>query len=155
MTSTMSIAIGLHLRSAVAWVGGIFFAHMVLRPAVIHALEPPLRLLLWRRIFAGFFPWVWISVIVLTVTGYWAVVADLGGLNQQSWHILLMQLIGIPMILVFLYIYFTPYQDLKTAVVKQDWSGGGKQLSTIRKLVGTNLILGIGLVIIGSAGRYI
>ena len=155
MTSTMPIAIGLHLCSAVAWVGGMFFAHMVLRPAAIHVLEPPLRLLLWRRIFAGFFPWVWISVIVLTVTGYWAVVADLGGLNQQFWHILLMQLIGIPMILVFLYIYFIPYQDLKTAVVKQDWSGGGKQLSTIRKLVGTNLILGIGLVIIGSAGRYI
>lgn len=155
MTSAMPIAIGFHLCSAVVWVGGMFFAHMVLRPAAIHVLEPPLRLLLWRQILARFFPWVWLSVIVLTVTGYWAVVANLGGLNQQSWHILLMQLIGIPMILVFLYIYFIPYQGLKTAVVKQDWSNGGKQLSTIRKLVGINLILGIGLVIIGSAGRYI
>ncbi|MAE22523.1 MAG: hypothetical protein CMK92_08870, partial [Pseudomonas sp.] len=31
----------LHLLAAVIWVGGMFFAWMILRPAAVDALEPP------------------------------------------------------------------------------------------------------------------
>ena len=40
----MSVAITLHLLAALIWVGGMFFAHMALRPAVNTMLEPPQRL---------------------------------------------------------------------------------------------------------------
>ena len=35
----MSVSIALHLISAVIWVGGMFFAHMALRPAAAQAVS--------------------------------------------------------------------------------------------------------------------
>ena len=57
----MVILIALHILAAVIWVGGMFFAYMVLRPSA-GPLEPPTRLALWRRVFGRFFPWVWASI---------------------------------------------------------------------------------------------
>ena len=50
----MVIAFALHVLSAVIWVGGMFFAYVILRPAT-SAMEPPTRLRLWRRVFQKFF----------------------------------------------------------------------------------------------------
>ena len=74
----LSIAILLHLLSAVVWVGGMFFAYMVLRPVAGGVLEPPLRLELWRQIFSRFFPWVSLSIVILFITGLWMSWAMLG-----------------------------------------------------------------------------
>ncbi len=52
------VATSLHTVAAVLWVGGIFLAYRVLRPAAM-ALEPPQRLTLWADVFGRFFPWVW------------------------------------------------------------------------------------------------
>lgn len=48
----------IHLLAAIVWVGGMFFAYMVLRPAAVEVLEPPARLRLWNVVFRRFFPWV-------------------------------------------------------------------------------------------------
>lgn len=40
----MSIALILHILAAVIWVGGMFFAYVVLRPVAAGQLQPPLRL---------------------------------------------------------------------------------------------------------------
>ena len=64
----MPILITLHVLAAVVWVGGMFFAYMVVRQSA-GPLEPPLRLLLWHRIFNRFFPWVWASIVLLLVSG--------------------------------------------------------------------------------------
>ena len=53
----MVTAVSLHILAAIVWIGGMFFAVLVLRPAA-GPLEPPDRLALWRRVFARFFPWV-------------------------------------------------------------------------------------------------
>ncbi len=45
----------LHLLAAVVWVGGMFFAWMILRPAAVDILEPPARLRLWLSVFKRFF----------------------------------------------------------------------------------------------------
>ena len=60
----------IHGMAAVAWVGGIFFAYMALRPAANKTLEPPLRLRLWQSAYTHFFPWVWVMIALLLVTGY-------------------------------------------------------------------------------------
>ncbi|WP_343074980.1 hypothetical protein [sulfur-oxidizing endosymbiont of Gigantopelta aegis] len=52
---TYSLAFTLHLLSAVIWVGGMFFAHMILRPSAVEQLEPPQRLPLWVAVFGRFF----------------------------------------------------------------------------------------------------
>lgn len=151
----MSIAITLHLLAVVVWVGGMFFAYMALRPVAATLLEPPLRLPLWSQTFARFFPWVWASVILLPVTGYWMILNVFGGFANLAVYIHIMQVIGIVMTLIFLHVYFAPYRRLRQAVSAGDFAAGGKQLGIIRKLIGINLILGMALIVVASSGRYL
>lgn len=53
--TAFSLVYTLHVLSALVWVGGMFFAWMVLRPAAMKALEGPGRLKLWVEVFQGFF----------------------------------------------------------------------------------------------------
>ncbi len=48
----------LHVLAAVLWVGGMFFAWMVLRPAAVAVLQAPERLRLWAEVFRRFVQWV-------------------------------------------------------------------------------------------------
>ena len=57
-------ALIVHTLAAVVWVGGMFFAHQALRPAAA-ALDPPLRLPLWSRVFDRFFAWVIAAIVLL------------------------------------------------------------------------------------------
>ena len=151
----MFIAITLHLLAVVIWVGGMFFAYMALRPVAAALLEPPQRLPLWSLTFARFFPWVWLSVILLPVTGYWMILYVFGGFGSLALYIHIMQGVGILMTLIFLHVFFAPYARLKRAVAAGDFPAAGKQLATIRTLIGTNLILGLALIVIASSGRYL
>jgi len=150
-----AIAFGLHALSAVIWVGGMFFAYQILRPVAAAQLEPPLRLRLWAGVFSRFFPWVWLIVIVLPVSGYLIVFGLLGGLDNLSIHIQLMQALGWLMILLYLHLYFAPYPRLKEAIVTENWSEAAKQLARIRRIIGINLGLGVIVVATATAGRFV
>jgi uncharacterized membrane protein len=151
----MFIAITLHLLAVVIWVGGMFFAYMALRPVAATLLEAPQRLPLWSLTFARFFPWVWVSVILLPVTGYWMILKVFGGFGSLALYIHIMQGVGILMILIFLHVFFAPYRRLKQAVAAGDFTTAGKHLALIRKLIGLNLTLGIALIVVASSGRYL
>jgi len=151
----MSLAITLHVLAAVIWVGGMFFAWMILRPVAVELLEPPQRLTLWYRTFQRFFPWVWAAVIVLLATGLWMLFAVFGGMGGAGVHIHLMLVIGLVMMAIFLHIWFVPFPRLGRAVADEDWPRGGKQLGQIRRLIGINVILGLVTVAIASGGRYL
>gem|GEM_PF-2980935 len=75
----MTLAIVIHLMAAIVWVGGMFFAAVVLRPATVRVLEAPDRLLLWVDVLKTFFLWVGISIVLLLATGYGMVFGGLGG----------------------------------------------------------------------------
>lgn len=151
----MSLALTLHVLAAVLWVGGMFFAWMILRPVAAGLLDPPQRLTLWSGVFDRFFPWVWASVAVLLVTGLWMLFAVFGGMAGARWHIHLMLLLGLAMMAIYLHVWFAPYRRLRRAVGEADWPEGGRQLGQIRRLIGINLILGILTVAIASGGRYL
>ena len=144
-----SIAAILHTISAVVWVGGMFFAYIVLRPAT-GPLEPAARLALWRRVFGGFFPWVFAAVVLLLITGF---TLFLGGYAAGP-HVHLMMAVGIIMILIFLHLYFAPWKRFRVALAAGDNGAAAAQLNQIRILVTVNLILGLITVAIGSSGRY-
>jgi uncharacterized membrane protein len=150
----VSLAIALHTLAAVLWVGGMFFAHMALRPSAASLLEPPQRLPLWSATFSRFFPWVWVSVLALLATGYWLVFGFLGGMAGARWHVHLMQGTGLLMMILFTYLYFVPFPRLRRAVAGSDWAEGARQLARIRQVVGVNLVLGVLTVAVGSGGRY-
>lgn len=151
----MLVAIVLHLLTAVIWVGGMFFAYMALRPVAAQLLEPPLRLPLWVGSFARFFPWVWASILLLPVTGYWLMFARFGGFAQAPVYVHLMQGLGIVMFLIFLHVFFAPYARLRRAVAQKDWPSAGKALGQIRLLIGTNLLIGLIVIAIAAGGRYV
>jgi uncharacterized membrane protein len=144
-----SIAAILHTISAVVWVGGMFFAYVVLRPAT-GPLDPAARLALWRRVFSGFFPWVFVAVVLLLITGF---VLFLGGYAAGP-HVHVMMAIGIIMLLIFLHLYFAPWKRFRAALDAGDNTAAAVQLNQIRVLVMVNLILGLINVAIGGSGRY-
>ena len=150
-----SLANTLHLVSAVVWVGGMFFAYMALRPVAASLLEPPERLTLWSQTFGKFFPWVWIAVILLPLTGYWMIFSVFGGMAGTPLYVHIMNGLGIIMILIYMHVFFAPYRRLKQAVANQDWPMGGKKLGQIRMLVGINLTLGLIVIVVASAGRFL
>ncbi|HFD80965.1 MAG TPA: hypothetical protein ENK05_11335 [Gammaproteobacteria bacterium] len=155
MTTNASLAITLHVLSAVIWVGGMFFAHQVLRPVAVAQLEPPARLRLWTAVFRRFFPWVWLAVLLLPASGYWMISGIYGGMASVGLHIHIMQGLGWLMILLYVYLYFGAFRQLKEAVVTEQWPQGGRQLTRIRHIVGVNLVLGLIVVATAAGGRYL
>jgi len=150
----MALVITLHLLSVVVWVGGMFFAYMALRPAADSLLEPPVRQALWVAVFKRFFVWVWVSIITLLISGLWMIFAELGGIANVGIHVHIMLGIGIFMMLLFMHVYFGPFRRLQYAVIENNWETGGVKLNQIRILVKTNLILGLLVIVIATAGRY-
>ncbi len=151
----MAIALTLHLLSAVIWVGGMFFAYMALRPVAASLLEPPLRLQLWRQVFAKFFVWVTASVFILLFTGFWMIFAVYGGMGNVRPYVHTMLLLGVIMMALYGHVFFAHYKKLCRAVDAQDWQEGGRQLGKMRKLIAVNLSLGLLVVIVAGAGRVL
>ena len=148
-----AIAVSIHLLAAVIWVGGMFFAVYVLRLAAA-PMEPGDRVPLWQRSFAKFFPWVWMAVILLPVTGYMLIFGVYGGMSSLPVPYHIMHGVGWIMILIFLHLWFVPYAKFKRALAGGDIPEAGKQLNTIRLLVTTNLYIGLLNALIGASGRY-
>jgi len=150
-----SFAIVLHILFAVLWVGGMFFAHQVLRPVAVQQFEPPQRLRLWTQVFRRFFPWVWVCIVLLLLSGYWMVFRLFGGMSGIGLHIHIMQALGWLMILLYMHLYFAPFRRLKEAVITEQWPEAGKRLNQIRLIVGINLVLGLVVTAIAAGGRYL
>jgi uncharacterized membrane protein len=148
-----SVALAFHIFAAVVWVGGMFAAYICLRPAA-SSLETPQRLRLWRNFFARFFPWVWLSVVLLLASGYWMVMTTYGGFAGMPMYIHIMQGIGWLMILLFAWLFHGPWLKFKRAVDAQSWAAAAPQLNRIRQIIMINLPLGLIVVIIGGTGRY-
>ena len=149
----ITIALALHLLATLVWVGGMFFAIMVLRLAA-GELDPPIRVRLWGRVFQKFFPWVWMAVIILLLSGYWMIFAVWGGFAGLPLHVHLMQALGLIMILIYLHLWFAPYKRFKTALLDENIPVAGNNLNQIRILVTVNLLIGLVTAVIGSTGRY-
>ncbi|MDM8567451.1 CopD family protein [Candidatus Halobeggiatoa sp. HSG11] len=151
----MAIATTLHTLAVIIWIGGMFFAHMALRPVVASLLEPPLRLRLMAQVLERFFLWVWVAVILLWLTGLWMIWGYFGGMANVRVSIHIMLTLAIIMTLLYIYIFFIPFPNLKQAVSTEDFKQAGKHLARIRSIIGFNLILGLITVIVATGGFYL
>jgi uncharacterized membrane protein len=149
----VALLIALHVLAVVVWVGGMFFAYMVLRQSA-GPLEPEARLRLWHRVFRRFFPWVWSSIVLLLASGYGMMFLYFGGFGGAGLHIHVMQGIGIVMMLLFLYLFFMPWRRFSDAVEGNHFPEAVKHLDQIRRIVATNLVLGLLTMIVGASGRF-
>ncbi len=149
----MGMSVALHTLAAVIWVGGMFFAYLAMRPAVVKVIDASQRPTLWCHTLSLFFRYVWGSVVLLLATGY-ALIGAYGGMGAVGWHIHVMHGLGLLMMLIFLHIYFAPYRRLKQAVGEGNVEEGNRRVGQIRQFVAINLAIGIVVVIIGSGGRF-
>lgn len=153
MTATLphSALLLLHFLAAIAWIGGMFFAHFCLRPAAIETLQPPQRLPLLAATFRRFFRIVDVAVAVLLATGF-AMLLPVGFARAPiGWHAMLA--LGLVMAGVFAYIRAALFPALRTHCAASAWPAAGQVIDRIRRLVGVNLVLGIGTVVAAVAAR--
>jgi uncharacterized membrane protein len=149
----VAVLVALHVLAAVVWVGGMFFAYMVLRPSA-GALPSETRLSLWHGVFRRFFPMVWVSIAVLLASGYGMMFLYLGGFAGAPPYVHVMQGIGILMVLLFLHLFFAPWRRFGAAIAAKNFSEAGKRLGEIRRVVATNLALGLVTIVVGASGRF-
>ncbi|MBO0367969.1 MULTISPECIES: CopD family protein [Pseudomonas] len=140
----------LHVLAALVWVGGMFFAWLILRPATAAALEGPARLRLWLEVFRRFFVWVWVAVAILAISGIGMLHMRFSGFETAPKYVQLMMGGAIVMFALFLRVQALLLPDLRAAVQAEDWPAGAAALGRIRRLVGINLLLGLAVVAVAS-----
>ena len=146
-----SLVYSLHVLAALVWVGGMFFAWIVLRPAAMKALEGPARLKLWVEVFQGFFRWVWVAVVLLPISGVGMLHMHFNGFEAAPRYVQVMMGLYVVMTALFIRIQALMLPELRTAVAEQDWPAGASVLGRIRRLVGINLLVGLAVVVIAAA----
>jgi uncharacterized membrane protein len=136
--------LAVHVLCAVIWVGGMFFAYVVLRPSV-SVLEPIQRIALHTQIFRRFFLIVWHVMPLILLSGFAALFGLFGGPATAPWNISVMMLLGLIMSAIFLVIVFGPYARFRRST---DRTTIVASMDRIRKLIAVNLVLGIVTVVV-------
>ncbi|HVI50385.1 MAG TPA: CopD family protein [Candidatus Sulfotelmatobacter sp.] len=151
------LILALHTLAAVVWVGGIFYTLIIFRPAVgslANSLGERTRLELWQAVLGRFFHWVWGCVAVLLLTGYGVVIFGYEGFSAIGLHIQIMQITGIIMIALFLFLWGRPWQEFRHAVERGDVPAAQHFLAQIRAVAIANLLLGLFTAAIGATGGF-
>jgi len=129
------LLLALHLLAAVIWVGGMVFALFVLWPSLA-VLSSADRLALYKQVFRRFFLWVWYAATTVILTGYAMVFGVYGGYRYLGWNVQLMNLLGLIMAGIFLWMFLFPWYQLRS-------SDHAPAVESIRRLLFANLLLGI------------
>jgi uncharacterized membrane protein len=143
----------LHLLAIVVWVGGMFFSHFFLRPAVA-GLEPPIRLTLMRDVLGRFFRVVLVASLLTLASGVWmlgrvaksAVQSGAGFQMPLDWTV--MTALGVAMVAIFMHIRFALYKRLDRSVTASDWVAAAMALDQVRKWVFVNLSVGVIILVV-------
>ncbi len=147
----MTVLFALHILGAVVWVGGLFFIYFALRPAVLD-MDLADRLGLWRKCLDNFFPWLWGAIAALLGSGYGLIIAFPD--EVEGTHVVIMQVLGWIMILIFGHTYFSPYRLMGEALDRGDTNGAARQIEKFRLTLIANLALGLITVLVGTTGRF-
>lgn len=147
----MQIARWIHLLGVVVWVGGMFFAHMALRPAA-QALPPPQRLPLLAATLSRFLVWVAVAIVGILVSGATLIVL-LGGMRGVGPAVHAMTGLGVLMTLLYAYVIAGPFRRLRAAAAAGAWERAGAAMAQVRKLVAVNLVLGLLTITIAVLGK--
>lgn len=144
--TVFSALYAVHVLAALVWVGGMFFAWMILRPAAVDTLEAPARLRLWLGVFKRFFVWVWLAVALLPVTGMGMLHMSYSGFDAAPRYVHIMMGLYLVMLALFLRVQALQLPELRRAVEAENWQAGGAVLGRIRRVVGSNLLIGLALM---------
>ena len=142
-----TLVLALHLLAAIVWVGGLFYALVVLRPALA-VLEPAPRLQLHMNTLKRFFLIVWHAMPIMLVSGGAMVLHLWHGMAGLPWPINAMQGMAVAMAAIFGFVFFGPWQRLRRAI-----RPGAEVGARIRLLLGVNLALGLATAVVAVFGQ--
>ena len=124
------------------WVGGMFFALVVLRPSLA-VLPPADRIALHLQVFRKFFLVIWHAMPIVLLTGYAMLFGIYGGFADVGWNVHVMHLCGLIMAVVFVVMFWGPWKALR--------SGGGERGGRPDPQAGAvNLVLGLLTVVVAA-----
>ena len=162
-----ALMVFLHVLAVVVWVGGMFLMHFAVRPVAVVQLPPAQRLPLLAEILGRFFGWVTIAVRGVLATGV-AMIFGIGagaaaegksafgeGMRLAHSSVHLMFAIGLLMSLIFAFIRIGPLAGRRRALAANDLPRAAAGLDLIRRLVATNLLLGVVTIGVATLGRAI
>lgn len=155
MNLMTAVPLALHQLAAALWVGGMFFSLFALRPAMKGMSDPGARVRLTIAVYRRFFPWVWIAIAILWISGLW-----LGVVGQPKGaiglHVHLMTAIALVMTLIFAWLFAFPYRAMiRIATGYENWGWAASKITTVRRLMSVNLVLGAINLVLGSAGPFV
>jgi uncharacterized membrane protein len=146
MNSLTAALLAIHVLSSVVWVGGMFYALVVLRPA-LGVLDAGPRLQLHMLTLKRFFLVVWHAMPLMLITGWGMIVAAGWDMGHLPLYVNAMQGLALVMAGIFLFTYFGPFRRLRRAI-----RPGPELLNRIRLLVTANLLLGVLVILIATFG---
>jgi uncharacterized membrane protein len=147
----------------------MFLMHFAVRPVAVAQLPPPQRLPLLAGILGRFFNWVTAAVLLVLGTGV-AMIVGIGaaagaaaagtiafgeGMRLAHVSVHLMFGTGLLMSLIFAFIRLVPFVRLRGALAAQQLPAAAGHLDLIRRLVATNLALGVVTIAVATVGRAI
>jgi uncharacterized membrane protein len=147
----------IHLLAIVAWVGGMAFMLLCLRPAAA-VLEPSARVTLMRAATGRFIAVVTVAALVAFATGAamvgiaWSASTRAGlAFNMPlDWYAMIALFFF--MLAVFVHIRTVLFPRLERAVAAQRWADGAAALGSIRWEVTANLVVGIFIIVFVRLG---
>lgn len=147
----------IHLMSVIVWIGGMVFAHFFLRPALAPMAAPD-RLRLMHDVLGRFFGAVLVAAGLVLVSGVWMIGRVTGQMTavgvkfNMPLEWMVMSVLGLVMMVIFVYIRFVLYPRLSQAVTATAWPAGGAALASIRGWVMVNMVIGVVIVVITLMG---
>jgi uncharacterized membrane protein len=143
----LTALLAVHILSAVVWVGGMFYALVVLRPA-LGVLDAGVRLQMHMLTLKRFFLVVWHAMPLMLLTG-WGMIGLAGwDMGHLPWYVNTMQGLALVMAGIFLFTFFGPFRRLRRAI-----RPGPELLDRIRLAITVNLALGVVIVVVASFGQ--
>ena len=145
-----NLVLAVHLLAMAAWVGGMAYALLVLRPGLT-VLDPAARRALHGATGKKFFLIVWHAMPLMLLTGWAMIFGVYGGFANLPVTVNIMHLLGLIMAVVFLVLFFGPWKAFRRAVgAEAAIEAAGK----MRRLMAVNLVLGVVTVVVASLGHW-
>jgi uncharacterized membrane protein len=147
----------LHLLAVVAWVGGMFFVLVCLRPAAL-VLDAAERIRLLHAALGRFFAVVAWSAAVAFGSGAamaalaWTTAKRSGLAFNMPLDWIVMVAVFVAMVAVFLHVRLALYPRVTRALASKSWQPGAVALGQIRAEVLVNLVLGVFVVVVTRLG---
>jgi len=147
-----------HLLAVIAWVGGMFFMLLCLRPAAHEVLEPPARVRLMHATLRRFFRIVSLAVLVVLLSGaamialVWRdrAAAGLAFNMPLDWYAMIV--LFVVMLAVYAHVRLALFPRVGRGLAAQAWPDAAAALGAIRWEVAINLVIGVFVVVMVRLG---